>query len=251
MKGAFNDVTLALARGAEAQDVIDRVDAILGSYGGTGGYARKDQFSNRFLSEELKQLQTTATLFPAIFLGVAAFLLNVVVSRLIALQREQIAILKAFGYSHVAIVWHYVKLVLQAGLGISAVERDTGLSKDTLRVWERRYGFPRPVRDALGERTYPVEQVDRLRLIRRLMDAGHRPGKVVGLPVDGSYEPPPGKTVKSEITADLSVIVELMSQVDKELPLDRMEATLKRDASLSFKLLRYLNRSTQFSKAKR
>ncbi len=64
---------------------------------------------------------------------------------------------------------------------------------------------------------------------------------VFGLPVDGSYEPPPGKTVKSEITADLSVIVELMSQVDKELPLDRMEATLKRDASLSFKLLRYLN----------
>ena len=64
MQGAFNDVTLALARGAEAQDVIDRVDAILGSYGGTGGYARKDQFSNRFLSEELKQLQTTATPSP-------------------------------------------------------------------------------------------------------------------------------------------------------------------------------------------
>ena len=84
---------------------------------------------------------------------------------------------------------------LQAGLGISAVERDTGLSKDTLRVWERRYGFPRPVRDALGERTYPVEQVDRLRLIRRLMDAGHRPGKVVGLPVDelqALVEPAPG-----------------------------------------------------------
>ncbi len=73
---------------------------------------------------------------------------------------------------------------LRSGLGISAVERDTGLSKDTLRVWERRYGFPRPGRDALGERLYPLEQVDRLRLIRRLMDAGHRPGKVVGLPVE-------------------------------------------------------------------
>src|SRR5690606_10498416 len=56
--------------------------------------------------------------------------------------------------------------------------------KDTLRVWERRYGFPQPGRDALGERIYPLEQVDRLRLIRRLMDAGHRPGKVVGLPVE-------------------------------------------------------------------
>lgn len=68
------------------------------------------------------------------------------------------------------------------GLGISAVERDTGLSKDTLRVWERRYGFPNPGRDPLGERLYPPDQVDRLRLIRRLMDAGRRPGKIVGLP---------------------------------------------------------------------
>lgn len=66
-------------------------------------------------------------------------------------------------------------------LSISAVERDTGLSKDTLRVWERRYGFPQPLRDAFGERIYPLEQVDRLRAIRRLMDAGHRPGKIIGL----------------------------------------------------------------------
>lgn len=64
---------------------------------------------------------------------------------------------------------------------------------------------------------------------------------VFGLPVDGSFEPPPGKTVKSEVTADLAVIVDLMGQVDKEAPLEKMEATLKRDASLSFKLLRYLN----------
>lgn len=66
-------------------------------------------------------------------------------------------------------------------LSISAVERDTGLSKDTLRVWERRYGFPNPDRDAFGERIYPLEQVDRLRAIRRLMDIGHRPGKIIGL----------------------------------------------------------------------
>jgi MerR family transcriptional regulator, light-induced transcriptional regulator len=66
-------------------------------------------------------------------------------------------------------------------LSISAVERDTGLSKDTLRVWERRYGFPQPLRDAFGERIYPLDQVDRLRTIRRLMDAGHRPGKIIGL----------------------------------------------------------------------
>jgi MerR family transcriptional regulator, light-induced transcriptional regulator len=69
-------------------------------------------------------------------------------------------------------------------LSISAVERDVGLSKDTLRVWERRYGFPQPDRDSFGERVYPMEQVDKLRVIRRLMDAGYRPGKIINLPVE-------------------------------------------------------------------
>jgi hypothetical protein len=67
-------------------------------------------------------------------------------------------------------------------LSIAAVERDTGLSKDTLRVWERRYGFPAPSRDDGGERAYPLDQVEKLRLLKRLLDAGHRPGRVVGLP---------------------------------------------------------------------
>lgn len=66
-------------------------------------------------------------------------------------------------------------------LPIAAVERDTGLSKDTLRVWERRYGFPQPVRDAFDERLYPPEQVERLRLIARLLGSGQRPGRVVPL----------------------------------------------------------------------
>ena len=64
-------------------------------------------------------------------------------------------------------------------LGISATERETGIGKDTLRVWERRYDFPRPDRDANGERLYPAEQVDRLRLLKRLMDQGHRPGRLM------------------------------------------------------------------------
>jgi len=69
-------------------------------------------------------------------------------------------------------------------LTIASVERDTGLSKDTLRVWERRYGFPAPGRDALGERLYPLDQVDKLRTLKRLLDLGHRPGRVVGLPIE-------------------------------------------------------------------
>lgn len=67
-----------------------------------------------------------------------------------------------------------------SGLSIGAVEHETGLSQDTLRMWERRYRFPSPDRDTLGERSYPTEQVDKLRLIRHLMDHGHRPGKLVG-----------------------------------------------------------------------
>ena len=67
----------------------------------------------------------------------------------------------------------------QPALNIAAVERDTGLSKDTLRVWERRYGFPTPARDANGDRLYALEQVEKLRLIRRLLDQGRRPAKIV------------------------------------------------------------------------
>jgi len=68
-------------------------------------------------------------------------------------------------------------------LSIAAVERDTGIGKDTLRVWERRYGFPTPGRDANDERTYPMAQVEQLRVIKRLMDQGHRPGSVVSQPL--------------------------------------------------------------------
>jgi hypothetical protein len=68
-------------------------------------------------------------------------------------------------------------------MSIAAVERDTGLSKDTLRVWEKRYGFPAPERDAQGERCYPMDQIERLRVIKRLLDVGHRPGRVVTLPM--------------------------------------------------------------------
>ena len=69
-------------------------------------------------------------------------------------------------------------------LSIAAVERDTRLSKDTLRVWERRYGFPTPLRDGAGERAYTLEQVEKLRVVKRLLDVGHRPGRIVPLPLD-------------------------------------------------------------------
>jgi len=112
MKGAFNDLVLRLETGADPQRVITETDRLLDRYGGLGAYTRVDQMSNRFLSEEFRQLQRSAEIFPTIFIAVAAFLLNVVINRTVSTQREQIAALKAFGYSNTAIGVHYIKLVI-------------------------------------------------------------------------------------------------------------------------------------------
>jgi putative ABC transport system permease protein len=109
MTGAFNQVAAGLERGAHVEDAVQAVDAILKPYGGLRAHGRTEQISHRFLAEEFKQLEMMATLFPAIFLSVAGFLLNVVVGRLMATQRGQIATLKAFGYTTGAIVWHFLK----------------------------------------------------------------------------------------------------------------------------------------------
>ncbi len=111
MDGAFNSVALTLTANANTAEVIDRMDDILARYGGRGAYARADQVSHRFLTEEFRQLESLATIFPTIFLGVAAFLLNVVFSRLFQTEREQIATLKAFGYSNWSIGIHYLQFV--------------------------------------------------------------------------------------------------------------------------------------------
>jgi putative ABC transport system permease protein len=121
LDGAFNDVCLTLTPGASEPDVIARLDRLTGEYGGLGAYGRADQMSHQFLSNEIRELRTMAVFAPAIFLSVTAFLLNVVVGRLVQTQREQVAALKAFGYTDREVGWHYVKLVLViAGVGVAA-----------------------------------------------------------------------------------------------------------------------------------
>jgi len=110
MDGAFNDLTLTLTPGAQETDVIHGIDHILDAYGGLGAYGRRHQNSNGRLSDELEQLTNMSHVIPTIFLCVSAFLLNIVMSRIIGIQREQIAILKAFGYSSLQVGWHYIKL---------------------------------------------------------------------------------------------------------------------------------------------
>ena len=101
------------------------------------------------------------------------------------------------------------------GFNIAAVERDTGLSKDVLRVWERRYGFPVPDRDANGERLYPAEQVARLRLIKRLMDQGHRPGKLIAAPAEEltALAPRRSRHVEKTPAADAKGLAELLTLI--------------------------------------
>lgn len=117
MEGAFNDVSLTLAPGASESEVIENLDRILEIYGGTGAYGRSDQQSNRFLSNEFSQLEVQGNFLPAIFLGVTAFLLHLVLSRLVNTQREQIGLLKAFGYSNLDIGLHFLQLAFTAVVG--------------------------------------------------------------------------------------------------------------------------------------
>ncbi len=123
--GAFNDLALTLTPGARVEDVIFRLDQILEPYGGLGAYDREQQISHRFLEDDLLGLQVMALVLPLIFLGIAAFLLNLVLARLISTQREQVAVLKAFGYTNREVGGHFLKLVLvivalgaAAGLGL-------------------------------------------------------------------------------------------------------------------------------------
>ena len=117
MEGAFNDLSLSLSRGAREAEVIAAVDRLLAPYGCLGAHGREEQISSRFLSDEIKQNRISATYVPAIFLAIVAFLLHMVLTRLIAMQRTQIGLLKAFGYSSGTIGRHYLKLACSVVAG--------------------------------------------------------------------------------------------------------------------------------------
>lgn len=147
MDGAFNNVVLALERRASAPTVIERLDTLLEPYGGLGAITREDQLSHRYLSEEFKQLETMAFIYPLIFLGVALFLLNIVLARLVGTQREQIAALKAFGYGDPAVGWHYAQFaLLVTGLGTAlGVGAGSWMGGALTGLYQDFYRFPRLV----------------------------------------------------------------------------------------------------------
>lgn len=127
MTGAFNDAVFLLAEGASEGDVTARVDALLARYGGLGAYGRSDHVSARFINDEIAQNRVSGTVIPGIFLGIAAFLLHVVMGRLVATERQAIGALKAFGYENRTVGWHYLKLAIAALLAGAALGIAVGL----------------------------------------------------------------------------------------------------------------------------
>jgi putative ABC transport system permease protein len=144
MEGAFNDVAVSLAPGASEAGVLARLDTLLEPYGGLGSYGRYDQLSHRFLSDEITQDRITGIFVPTIFLGVAAFLIHVVLSRLVGTQRGPIGLLKAFGYGNASIAFHYLKFALSAVLLGTVIGAPVGiwLGRGLAQVYEDFFRFP-------------------------------------------------------------------------------------------------------------
>jgi len=144
MREGCNDIVLTLSPGASEAQVIHQLDGLLEPFGGLGAYGREDQLSHQFISNELAQTNVSATVIPAIFLSVAAFLVHNVLLRLIALQRMQIGLLKSFGYSHGAIASHYMQFALitvatgsMAGIGLGS-----WLGHGLAHLYARFFHFP-------------------------------------------------------------------------------------------------------------
>jgi putative ABC transport system permease protein len=117
MDGAFNQVILSLARHVEPAPVIAAVDRLLDRFGGMGAYHLSDMPSNRFVSEEIDGLRSTSGSVPPVFMAVAAFLLYIVISRMVQAEREEIGLMKAFGYSNREVGSHYFQLIMVIAVG--------------------------------------------------------------------------------------------------------------------------------------
>lgn len=144
MTGAFNNVLISLMRGGSEDEVIDRVDDLLEPYGSFGAFGRDEHSSDRYLSDEIRQLRGMGLIAPTIFLLVAALLLNIVMIRLIGTQREQIAALKAFGYSNFDVARHYLGFVLIIVIAGTVVGIGGGIwmARGMTRVYTEFYRFP-------------------------------------------------------------------------------------------------------------
>ncbi|MBN1929168.1 MAG: ABC transporter permease [Chlorobiaceae bacterium] len=144
MSGAFNDMALTLAHGASEKEVIRQLDRVFARYGSLGAYGRDQQLSDRFIADEIRILGIQITILPTIFLAVAVFLLNIVLRRLVSTQREQIAVLKAMGYSNEDIGLHVLGFALVPTVAGVIVGTAAGAWLGTLflQLYRDVYNFP-------------------------------------------------------------------------------------------------------------
>lgn len=144
LRGGFNDLAITVVEGAVLEDVIADLDRILDDWGGRGAYDREQQISHRFLSDEINSNRVSSTIIPTIFLAVAAFLIHLVLSRMVRTQREQIAVLKAFGYRNTTIGFHYV-LFAAAPITLGAIGGLLGgmqLARGLAELYAAFFRFP-------------------------------------------------------------------------------------------------------------
>lgn len=144
MKGSFNEVVLTLAPRANQRQVEKELDLLLSPYGGIGASGREDQLSHHIIDSELEQNRTMGTAIPLVFLGIASFLLNLVLGRLIATQRNEIAVLKAFGYTNLEIGRHYLLFAMAAVLGGTLLGAFLGirLGQGSVNLYRVYFDFP-------------------------------------------------------------------------------------------------------------
>lgn len=144
LEGSFTEATMTLERDARREDILLTLDKLTEPYGGIRSYARKDQISNWFVNNEISQLRSMGNVAPPLFLAIAAFLLHMVITRMIETERGQIGLLKAFGYSDFAIAWLYIKLTLAivaVGL-LMGVASGTWLGRELTELYTEYFRFP-------------------------------------------------------------------------------------------------------------
>ena len=189
LKGAFNSVSLDLERGADTSQVLRQLDMLLARYGSIGAIAREDQLSNWFVMNEMQQLRTMSLILPTIFLVVSAFLTNMVLGRLVATERGQIGLMKAFGYTRTEVGLHYARFVVGIVLvgSVIGIAGGTWLGLINTRMYTELFRFPmllyRPSTSAMAIAIG-------VSLAAALLGSAGAVGRAAGLPPAQAMNPP-------------------------------------------------------------
>jgi putative ABC transport system permease protein len=189
LDGAFSSVNLKLLPEASEPEVVKRLDGLLDRYGGQAAYGRRDQFSHAYINHGMDMLRNMSTTLPPIFLLVAAFLINLTLTRIVALEREQIGLFKALGYSNRAIALHYVKFVMvivAVGIAVGAAAGNL-LGSYVTRLYGDIVHFPFLI-FAVTPGVYVLAGA--LSLVAGVGGAVHALRGVVGLPPAVAMQPP-------------------------------------------------------------